>query len=130
MDLESSLNLNPESLTCCVTLLLFSPSVVSDSFRPHVLQPHQDLLSMGFSRQEYWSGLSFPFPGYLPNPGIEPVSSELAGGLYTTKPPGKPPSQPYLYLKSPSIYWFTYILPVYLVSMKSEYYLSYSPLYP
>ena len=31
-------------------------------------------MSMGFSRQEYWSGLPFPTPGVLPNPGIEPVS--------------------------------------------------------
>ena len=34
-------------------------------------------LSMGFSRQEYWSGLAFPSPGYLPNPGIEPGSPAL-----------------------------------------------------
>ena len=34
-------------------------------------------LSMGFSRQEYWSGLPFPSPGDLPNPGTEPVSPEL-----------------------------------------------------
>ena len=33
---------------------------------------HQAPLSMGFSRQEYWSGLPFPSPGDLPNPGIEP----------------------------------------------------------
>ena len=38
-------------------------------------------LSMGFSRQEYWSGLPFPYPWSLPNPGIEPVSSALAGSL-------------------------------------------------
>ena len=36
---------------------------------------HQALLSMGFSRQEYWSGLPCPLPGDLPNPGIEPSSS-------------------------------------------------------
>ena len=35
---------------------------------------HQASLSMGFSRQEYWSGLPFPSPGNLPNPGIEPAS--------------------------------------------------------
>ena len=34
-------------------------------------------LSMGFSREEYWSGLPFPFPGYLPDPGIEPGSPTL-----------------------------------------------------
>ena len=44
-------------------------------------------LSMGFSRQEYWSGLPCPPPGDLPNPGIEPVSlasPALAGGFFTT----------------------------------------------
>ena len=39
--------------------------------------------------QEYWSGLPFPFPGDLPNPGMEPASPALAGGLFTAKPPGK-----------------------------------------
>ena len=42
---------------------------------------------MEFSRQEYWSGLPFPFPGHLPNPGIEPeslISRALAGGFVTT----------------------------------------------
>ena len=39
----------------------------------------QDPLSMGFSRQEYWSGMLFPPPGDLPDPGIEPMSSALAG---------------------------------------------------
>ena len=45
---------------------------------------------MGFHRQEYWSGLPFPSPGDLSDPGIEPVASALAGGFFTTKPPGKP----------------------------------------
>ena len=43
----------------------------------------QTLLSMGFSRQEYWSGLSCPAPGDLPNSGIDPVSA-LAGRFFTT----------------------------------------------
>ena len=47
-------------------------------------------LSMGFPRQEYWSGLPFPSPGYLSNPGIEPNSPALAGGFFTTEPQGKP----------------------------------------
>ena len=51
---------------------------------------HQAPLSMGFSRQEYWSGLPFPPPGDLPDPGIEPASPALAGGFFTTKSPGKP----------------------------------------
>ena len=41
-------------------------------------------LSMEFSRQEYWSGLPFPFPGDLPNPGIEPASLALEGMFLTT----------------------------------------------
>ena len=45
---------------------------------------------MGFSRQEYWSGLSFPPPGNLPDPETEPESPPLAGGFFTTTPPGKP----------------------------------------
>ena len=40
-------------------------------------------LSMGFSRQEYWSRLPFPPPGDLPDPGIEPGSPILAGGFFT-----------------------------------------------
>ena len=47
-------------------------------------------LSMEFSRQEYWSGLPFPSPGDFPNPGIEHLSPALAGGFFTSKPPGKP----------------------------------------
>ena len=47
-------------------------------------------LFMGFSRQEYWNGLPFPPTGDLPDPGIEPVSPEMADGFFTTEPPGKP----------------------------------------
>ena len=46
--------------------------------------------SVGFSRQEYWSGLPLPPPGDLPDPGIEPVSPALAAGFFTIEPPGKP----------------------------------------
>ena len=46
-------------------------------------------LSTEFSRKEYWSGLPFPTPGDRPNPGIEPASPTLAGGFFTTVPPGK-----------------------------------------
>ena len=51
---------------------------------------HQAPLSMGFLRQEYWSGLPFPSPGDLPDPGIKTASPELADGLYITEPPEKP----------------------------------------
>ena len=50
-------------------------------------------LSMRFPKQEYWSGLPFPAPGDLPNPGIKPASlasPALAGRFFTTVPPGKP----------------------------------------
>ena len=43
-------------------------------------------LSMGFPRQEYWSGLPFPTPGYLPNPGMKPMSPVLATRFLTTSP--------------------------------------------
>ena len=54
----------------------------------------QALLSMGFSRQEYWRGLPCPPPGDLPNPGTEPVSlisPALAGGFFTTSTTWEPP---------------------------------------
>ena len=69
---------------------------------PHKLTPAsvtvhtialQAPLSMGFSRQECWSGLPFPSPGALPDPGIEPTSPPspaLADGFFTTVPPRKP----------------------------------------
>ena len=47
-------------------------------------------LSMGFSRQEYWSQLPFPSPEDLPDPRIKPMSPALAGSFFTTEPPGKP----------------------------------------
>ena len=46
--------------------------------------------SMGFSNQEYWSGLSFPSPGDLPDPGIEPGSPTFQADALTSEPPGKP----------------------------------------
>ena len=53
---------------------------------------HHAPVSMGFPRQEYWSGLLFPSPGGVPNPGMEPASrisvSCFAGGLFTSQPPG------------------------------------------
>ena len=51
---------------------------------------HQAPLSMEISRQEYWSGLSFPLPGDLPNPGTEFTSPELAGEFFTTELSRKP----------------------------------------
>ena len=65
---------------------------------------HQAPLSMDFSRQEYWSGLPFPTPGGLPDPGIKPESPALAGGCFTTAPPGKPTE-----LCVYTIYTYTYV---------------------
>ena len=50
---------------------------------------NQAPLSMEFLRQEYWNGLLFASPGDLPSPGTEPASPALAGGFFTTEPPGK-----------------------------------------
>ena len=59
-------------------------SVVFDSATPWTVV-HQALLSMGFPRQEYWSGLPFPSPGHLPDTAIKPaflVSLVLAGRFF------------------------------------------------
>ena len=60
----------------------------------HLVAPwtaaYQASLSMGFSRQEYWSGLPFPSPGDLPDPGIEPRSPALQAEALPSEPPGKP----------------------------------------
>ena len=65
--------------------------VMSNSVTPRTVA-HQALLSMEFSRQEYWRGLPFPASEDLPNSGVEPVSlvtPELAGRLFTPAPLGK-----------------------------------------
>ena len=65
-------------------------------------------LSMGFPRQEYWSGLPFPSPGDLSAPGIEPASPALADSFFTTEAPGmeihegkKPKKKPLLHTMHP-----------------------------
>ena len=67
----------------CVQLLSPNPWTVA----------RQPPLSVGFPRQEeYWSGLPFPSPGHLINPGVKPaspVSPARAGGFFTVVPPGK-----------------------------------------
>ena len=65
-----------QRLTCLMSPLYVSRSVVSDSLPLHVLV-HQAPLSMGFTRQENWSGLPFPSPEDLSEPGIEPRSPAL-----------------------------------------------------
>ena len=68
-----------KSLLSCVQLFGIPWTVV-----------YQASLSVGFSRQEYWSGLPFPSPGDIPDPGIEPMSLMLAGRFFTTELPKKP----------------------------------------
>ena len=72
-------------------MFVFTLSHVQLFMTPWIIA-HQAPLSMGLPRQEYWSGLPFPTPGNLPDPGIEPallVSPLLAGGFFTTVSPGK-----------------------------------------
>ena len=66
----------------CVCVCALSHSVMSNSATPWTVACHSPL-SMGFSRQEYRSGLSFPPPGDLPNPGLKPGSPALAGRFFT-----------------------------------------------
>ena len=57
------------------------------TLRTHGLLPNQPPLFMGFSRQEYWSGLPFPSPEDILNPGIEPRSPTLQADALTSEPP-------------------------------------------
>ena len=72
--------------TCVCAQLLSPVRLLCDPWTV----PRQAPLSMGFPREEYWSGLPFPPPGDLPNPGIQLASPVLAGGFFTTESPGKP----------------------------------------
>ena len=72
-------------------LLALIASVLSPTLYDPLTVAHQAPLSVGLSRQEYWSGLPFPIPGDLPDPGVEPASlasPALAGRFFTTEPPG------------------------------------------
>ena len=53
-------------------------------------EAHKLSLSMGFSKQRYWSGLPFPSPGDLPNPGVEPGSPTMQADSLLCEPPEKP----------------------------------------
>ena len=70
--------------------MLFSRQVISNSLATPWTVAYQAPLSLGFSRQEYWSRLPFSSPGDLPDPGIKPTSPALAGRFFTTAPPRKP----------------------------------------
>ena len=64
---------------CCLTLL-----------QPHGLYPARFLCTLDFPGKNARMGYPYPSPGDLPNPGIEPAPPALAGGFFTTEPPGKP----------------------------------------
>ena len=73
------------SICCCLVTRLYP------TFATPWTAARQAPSSMGFPRQEHWSGLPFPSPGDLLNPGIEPMAPEsaaLAGGFFATAPPG------------------------------------------
>ena len=77
----------------------FSRSVVSDSATPWTLN-YQTPPSMGFSRQDYWSGLPFLSPGDLSDPGIEPGCPALQADAVPSEPPGNTHMCRYVYIES------------------------------
>ena len=76
------------SSPCVINVSVLSCSVVSDSATSWTVARLAPL-SMGFSRQEYWSGMPFPSPADLPNPGIEAGSPALQAGALLSEPPGR-----------------------------------------
>ena len=75
-----------DSTLCGACMCVLSHWIMSDSCDlMHCSRPPSYV-----HRQEYWSGLPFPPPGDLPDPGIEPPSPTLAGGFFITEPGGKP----------------------------------------
>ena len=77
-----------EGLTLKVKVKVKSLSRVQLFAIPWTNEAHQAPPSMGFSRQEYWSGLPFHSPGDLPDPGIEPKSPELQADVLTSEQQG------------------------------------------
>ena len=91
-------SVSPEVTVCAeLALLVLSREVTFNSFAAPRTVAHQAPLSLGFSRQEYCSGLPFPSPEDLPDPGIEPMSPAL-----------QPDSLPLNHLGSPemALRWF------------------------
>ena len=84
---------SPSSLPFCFSLLLslsfIKVLVVSDSFETPWTVAHQVPLFTEFSSQAHWSGMPFPSPGDLPDPGIEPGSPALQADCFLSEPPGK-----------------------------------------
>ena len=74
-----------EHHTLCVCVCVCLLSCIQLCATPRTVT-HQAPLSMGFPRQQHWSGLPFPLSGDLPDSGIEPRSPAMAGGFLTTEP--------------------------------------------
>ena len=81
----------PSRLDFSWKVLVTQSCPVSNSLQPPWIVACQAPLSMGFSKQEYWSGSPFSFPGNLPDPGIKPRYPVLQAGSLPSKLPGKPP---------------------------------------
>ena len=95
-----------ENTDCCFKVFcccLVTKSCLRSFVIPWTIA-RQHPLYMGLSGREYWSGLSFPSLGQVPDPGVEPPSSALASRFFTTEPPGKP-LQPF---SVPTISWYFY----------------------
>ena len=84
-----SFDISGDAVVCLGFPIKWSRSAVSNSLRPHGLQSYQVPPPKGFSRQEYCSGLPFPSPGDLPDPGTEPRSPALQADALPSEPPGK-----------------------------------------
>ena len=86
---DADQNHNEVSLHTCQNLLLFQSLSCVQPFATPCTVAHQTLLSMGFPRHRYWSGLPFSSPGYLPNPGIKPTSPAWQVDSFTAEQLGK-----------------------------------------
>ena len=110
-------------------LVLFSCSVMSNCFAISWTVAQQAPLSMEFSRQEYWSRLPFPSPGYYPNLGIKPVYPTLQADSLPSEPSGKPSNITYfkyyiIVIKCTNIYickWWVYSIN--LITLHYNYFL-------
>ena len=81
--------------------------IVTKSCQTQGLAAHLAPLSMGFPRQEHWSGLPFPSPGDLPDPGIEPMSAALQAEALLSESPGNLKDNGDLFQKVPCMHCYT-----------------------
>ena len=101
------------SISICLFIYMLAVGLVTNSCLTLVTPQtvaRQAPLPMGFSRQGYWSGLPFPAPGDLPDPGFKPRSPALTG-FFTTEPPENPKGKVIVFLNNNKII---------IVSLKSE----------